>query len=65
MRFPVDTSQLKVLVVAAAEELRQFEEGKPRAAWAPKKDAKGQVPGLRLRQCVPGEVQDGRTACGA
>jgi hypothetical protein len=56
---------LKYLVVAAAEELRQFEEGKPRAAWAPRKDGDGQVPGLRLGQCIPGELQDGRIACGA
>jgi len=43
MRFPVDTSRLKFLVVAAAEELRQFEEGKPRESWAARKDASGQV----------------------
>jgi hypothetical protein len=43
MRFPVDTSRLKFLVVAAAEELRQFEEGKPREAWSARKDANGQV----------------------
>jgi hypothetical protein len=65
MRFPVDTSRLKCLVVAAAEELRQSEEGKPRATWAPRKDATGQVPGLRLGQCVTGEVQVGRLACDA
>jgi hypothetical protein len=39
MRFPIDTSRLKFLVVAAAEELRQFEEGKAREAWAPGGDA--------------------------
>ena len=48
MRFPVDTSRSKCLVVAAGEELRQVEEGKPREAWAPRKDATGQAPGLRL-----------------
>lgn len=65
MRFAVDTSRLKCLVVTAAEQLRQSEEGKPRAACAPGKDTNGQVPGLRLGQCLPGEAQDGRTACGA
>jgi hypothetical protein len=65
MRLPVDTSRLKVLVVAAATEGHRFEEGKPRAASALRKDANGQVAGLRLGQNVPGEVQDGRTACGA
>ena len=39
MRLPIDTSRLKFLVVAAAEPLRQFEEGKPREAWAPRTDA--------------------------
>jgi hypothetical protein len=43
MRFPIDTSRLKFLVVAAAEELRQFEEGKPRDAWAPRTDINGDV----------------------
>jgi hypothetical protein len=43
MRFPIDTSRLKFLVVAPAEELRQFEEGKPREAWAARKDANGDV----------------------
>jgi hypothetical protein len=65
MRFPVDTSRLKRLVVAAAEELRQSEEGKPRPASAPRNDASRQVPWLRLGQCVAGEVQHGRIACGA
>ena len=59
MRFTLDTSRLNCLVVAAAEELRQFDERKPRAAWAPRKDHDGQVPGRRLGQCLPGEVQDG------
>ena len=43
MRFPIDTSRLKFLVVAAAEELRQFEEGKPREGWARRTDANGEV----------------------
>jgi hypothetical protein len=34
---------LKFLVVADAEPLRQFEEGKPREAWAPRTDASGEV----------------------
>ena len=41
--MPVDTSRLKFLVVADAEPLRQFEEGKPREAWAPRTDASGEV----------------------
>ena len=43
MRFPIDTSRLKFLVVAAGEELRQFEEGKPREAWARRTDMNGDV----------------------
>lgn len=43
MRLPVDTSRLKFLVVAPAEPLRQFEEGKPREAWAPRTDKNGEV----------------------
>jgi hypothetical protein len=43
MRLPIDTSRLKFLVVAPAEPLRQFEEGKPREAWAPRTDANGEV----------------------
>lgn len=43
MRLPIDTSRLKFLVVAAAEPLRQFEEGKPREAWAPRVDRNGEV----------------------
>ena len=43
MRFPIDTSRLKFLVVAPAEELLQFEEGKPREAWAQRTDANGEV----------------------
>jgi hypothetical protein len=43
VRFPIDTSRLKFMVVAPAEELRQFEEGKPREAWAPRMNADGAV----------------------
>ena len=43
MRLPIDTSRLKFLVVAPAEPLRQYEEGKPREAWAPRTDANGEV----------------------
>jgi hypothetical protein len=43
MRLPIDTSRLKFLVVAPAEPLRQFEEGKPRESWAPRTDAHGEV----------------------
>jgi hypothetical protein len=43
MRFPVDASRLRFMVVAAAEELRQFEEGRPREAWARRMDANGKV----------------------
>jgi hypothetical protein len=39
MRLPIDTSRLKFLVVAPAEPLKQYEEGKPREAWEPRKDA--------------------------
>jgi hypothetical protein len=43
MRLPIDTLRLQFLVVAPAEPLRQWEEGKPREAWAPRKDANGEV----------------------
>ena len=42
MRLPIDTSRLQFLVVAAAEPLRQYEEGKPREAWAPRVDTNGE-----------------------
>src|SRR3954452_129853 len=42
MRLPIDTSRLQFLAVGA-EPLRQFEEGKPRAAWAPRTDVNGEV----------------------
>ena len=43
MRLPIDTSRLQFLVVSAAEPLRKFEEGKPRAAWAPRVDENGEI----------------------
>jgi hypothetical protein len=43
VRLPIDTSRLKFLVVAGAEPLRQYEEGKPREAWAPRTDVNGEV----------------------
>src|SRR3954454_12648126 len=36
-------SRLKFLVVAEGEPLRQYEEGKPREAWAPRTDVNGEV----------------------
>jgi hypothetical protein len=43
VRLPIDTSRLQFLVVAPAEPLRQYEEGKPREAWAVRKDANGEL----------------------
>lgn len=43
MRLPIDTSRLQFLVVAGAEPLKQYEEGKPREAWAARVDANGEV----------------------
>jgi hypothetical protein len=43
MRLPIDTSRLQFLVVAGAEPLKQYEEGKPREAWAPRTDVNGEV----------------------
>ena len=43
MRLPIDTSRLQFLGVSGAEPLRQFEEGKPRDAWAPRVDENGEV----------------------
>jgi hypothetical protein len=43
MRFPIDTSRLRFVVVAAGEPLRRYEEGKPREAWALRTDDDGQV----------------------
>ena len=43
MRFPIDASRLQFLVVAEAEPLKQYEEGKPREAWAPRVDTNGEL----------------------
>jgi hypothetical protein len=43
MRLPIDTSRLQFLVAVPAEQLLQFEEGKPRHAWAPRTDANGEI----------------------
>jgi hypothetical protein len=43
VRLPIDTSRLQFLVVAPAEPLRQYEEGKPREAWAPRTDVNGEI----------------------
>ena len=43
MRLPIDTSRLQFLVVGDAEPLKQYEEGKPREAWAPRVDVNGEV----------------------
>jgi hypothetical protein len=43
MRLPIDTSRLKFLVVAPGEPLKQYEEGKPREAWAARTDSNGEV----------------------
>jgi hypothetical protein len=43
MRLPIDTSRFKFLAVAPAEPLKQYEEGKPREAWAPRTDVNGEV----------------------
>jgi hypothetical protein len=42
VRLPIDTSQLQFLVVAGAEPLKQYEEGKPRESWAPRVDTNGE-----------------------
>jgi hypothetical protein len=43
VRFPIDSSRLQFLVVAGAEPLKKFEDGKPREAWAPRLDSNGEV----------------------
>lgn len=43
MRLPIDTSRLQFLVAVPAEQLFQFEEGKPRQAWAPRTDVNGEI----------------------
>src|SRR3954449_3451399 len=72
MRLPIDTSRLKFLVVAPAEPLKQYEEGKPREAWAPRTDVNGEVlwrlqlgalgdgGGEIIRVAVPGDPNVGQ-----
>jgi hypothetical protein len=43
LRLPIDTSRLQFLVAVPAEQLLQFEEGKPRHVWAPRTDANGEI----------------------
>jgi hypothetical protein len=43
VRLPIDTSRLQFLVAVPAEQLFQYEEGKPRQAWAPRTDANGEI----------------------
>jgi hypothetical protein len=43
MRFPIDTSELRFVVVAPAEPLRRYEEGRPREAWELRTDDDGRV----------------------
>jgi len=72
MRLPIDTSRLQFLVVAPAEPLRQYEEGRPRGAWAPRTDVNGEVlwrvqlvalgdgEAEIIRVAVPGDPQVGQ-----
>src|SRR5687768_11202986 len=72
VRLPIYTSRLKFLVVAPAVPLRQYEEGKPRAAWAPRTDVNGEVlwrvqlvalgggEAEIMRVAVPGDPQVGQ-----
>ena len=72
MRLPIDTSRLQFLVVAGAEPLKQYEEGKPREAWAPRVDGNGEVlwrvqlvalgdgEAESIRVAVPGEPNVGQ-----
>src|SRR4051794_24621732 len=63
MRLPIDTSRLKFLVVAPAEPLRQYEEAKPRALWAPRTDEHGEVLwGVQVVALGDGEAQIMRVA---
>jgi hypothetical protein len=58
MRLPIDTSRLQFLVVAGAEPLKQFEEGKPREAWAPRTDTNGEILwGLKVVLLGDGEAE--------
>jgi hypothetical protein len=49
VRLPIDTSRLQFLVVAGAEPLKQYEEGKPREARGG-----GRGPTASSRVCAPG-----------
>ena len=73
MRLPIDTSRLQFLTVAPAEPLRQYEEGKPREAWAPRTDtntgeilwrvqlvALGEGEAEIIRVAVPGDPNVGQ-----
>ena len=78
MRLPIDTSRLQFLVVAEAEPLKKFEDGKPREAWAPRTDENGELlwrvqlvalgdgEAEIIRVAVPGDpgVQRGRDGAG-
>jgi hypothetical protein len=58
VRLPIDTSRLQFLVVAAAEQLKQWEDGKPREAWAPRVDRNGEVLwGVQLVALGEGEAE--------
>jgi hypothetical protein len=43
MRLPIETSRMRFMVLVAAEPLLKFEEGKPREAREPRRDANGIV----------------------
>jgi hypothetical protein len=43
MRFPIDTSRLQSVVAVPVEPRRQFDDGKPRRAWAPLRGAKPEL----------------------
>jgi hypothetical protein len=63
VRIPVDASRLQFLVVAEAEQLRKFEDGKPREAWAPRVDTNGEVLwGVQLVAFGDGEADIWRVA---
>lgn len=76
MRFSIDTSGLRFVVVAAGEPLRRYEEGKPRDSWPLRRDDDGEVlwrvplvaigddAGDVLRVTVPGDpgLEPGATA---
>jgi hypothetical protein len=43
MRLPIDTSRLQFLVVAPAEQLRKFDDARPRESWEPRVDSNGEL----------------------